>query len=132
MFLILLMFYILFSTADSDLKRKRRESTGTGASSRGTKVKNGRTSTEATDVMFMCMGTLSNIALEERCRKRMLNENMVRWFDCIGVILFCLFFVLFLFCVFDFGVFVLCFCSLFYFLFLGDSLTPLLFFRPVL
>ena len=97
MFLILFMFYILFSTADSDLKRKRRESTGTGASSRGTKVKNGRTSTEATDVMFMCMGTLSNIALEERCRKRMLNENMVRWFDCCEV-------VLFIFC----GVSVLC------------------------
>ena len=33
---------------------------------------------EAKDVMFMCMGTLSNIALEERCRKRMINENMAR------------------------------------------------------
>lgn len=104
MFLMLFMFYILFSPADSDLKRKRRESTGTGASSRGTKVKNGRTSTEATDVMFMCMGTLSNIALEERCRKRMLNENMVRWFDWCEV-------VLFIFCC----VFVLHFCFVFLF-----------------
>ena len=33
---------------------------------------------EAKDVMFMCMGALSNIALEERCRKRMINENMAR------------------------------------------------------
>ena len=123
MFLILLMFYILFCTADSDLKRKRRESTGTGASSRGTKVKNGRTSTEATDVMFMCMGTLSNIALEERCRKRMLNENMVRCIDCIGVKFFCLLFVVFSFCVFVF-----LFCVFVF----GYSLTCLLFFRPVL
>ena len=33
---------------------------------------------EAIDVIFMCMGTLSNIALEERCRKRMLNESAAR------------------------------------------------------
>ena len=33
---------------------------------------------ESIDVIFMCMGTLSNIALEERCRKRMLNESAAR------------------------------------------------------